>query len=398
MPNSSSGLQTTPERGIINNYQYTIVAGSFSVAWMLISALGFLGNLINIQTFIAMRLEDGVTISFLVLSVTDMFFTLTMFLRAAASAFYAIEMATQYVVWFWVDPYTMYIFFANFCIVLYVMTVLTTTFLAVARCMCVVRPLHFRNSFTRSRCILILAGFAVFTFLSYLPILANMAIVTQFDRRTNISRPMLWTSRSRELVKDIVWGARDTFLPVSTQVIVIVCVFVMASSLRESSKFRQSSTCLSVRERTNTSRNKDQINQTSKENQDILPTINESSATINALPRTNDTFTKSRDANKLTRKDVQVVKQVALISFVYIVCNMPKIMVNIAGIIEPDLTINKRLHNMYLVSVSLTEIFQLLNSSINVCIYYTYNTKFRSCCLLGKSYRATCCQLEKVAE
>ncbi|BFZ17958.1 hypothetical protein BsWGS_20997 [Bradybaena similaris] len=399
MPNSSSGLQATPERGVINNYQYTIVAGSFSVAWMLISALGFLGNLINIQTFIAMRLEDGVTVSFLVLSVTDLCFTLTMFLRATASIFYAIEMATQYAVWFWVDPYTMYIFFANFCIVLYIMTVLTTTFLAVARCMCVVRPLHFRNSFTRSRCILILAGFAVFTILSYLPILANMAIVRQFDRRTNTSRPMLWTSTSRELVKDIVWGARDTFLPASTQVIVIVCVFVMASSLRESSKFRQSSTCLSVIDRTDTSRNKDTvINQTSKENQDTLPTTYASSATMNALPRTNDTSTKSKDANKLTRKDVQVVKQVALISFVYIVCNMPKIMVNIAGIIEPDLTINKRLHNMYLVSVSLTEIFQLFNSSINVYIYYTYNTKFRSCCLLGKSYCATCCQLEKVVE
>ncbi|CAG5132581.1 unnamed protein product [Candidula unifasciata] len=378
MNNSSMDIQVTlTARGVITSYQYTIIAGTFSVAWMILSTVGFLGNLINVQTFIAMRLEDGFTVSFLVLSVSDLCFTLTMFLRAAASFF------------FWIDPYTMYIFFANFCIVLYIMTVLTTTFLAVARCMCVVRPLHFRNSFTRSRCIFILSCFALFTIISYMPILANMAFKTQFDIRTNIFRPMLWTSKSRELVKDIVWGARDAFIPASTQIIVIAYVFVMANSLRESNKFRLLSTSLPVTDRMDPSIN----NQSSKEYQEKLATTD---TAMKVLSRINDNFIKPTDTNKLSRKDVQVVKQVALISVVYIVCNMPEIMVNIAGIIEPELTINNRLHNMYLVSVSLTEFFQMFNSSINVYIYYKYNSKFRSCCPLGKTYCYVCCASEKV--
>ncbi|BFZ17956.1 hypothetical protein BsWGS_20995 [Bradybaena similaris] len=328
-------------QGVINSEQYTITSGSFSVAWVLVSALGLVGNAINIQTFIAMKLEDGVTVSFLVLSLSDECFTLTMFLRGASSIFYTAEMALNYTFWFPVEPYAIYIFFVNFGIVMYVMTVLTTTFLAVARCMCVARPLHFKNAFTRRRCIIILSCFAVFTIVSYLPIYANMGLLYQYDSRINATRPSLWISPNREIIKDVIWAVRDTFLPIITQFIVIVCVIVMANSLRESNKFRQSS----------------RVDRTLSE--------------------------KDKDAGKLGKKDMQVVKQVAIISCVYIVCNMPKIVFNIAGIIESDLTVDKYLQNMYLVTLSIAEFFQIFNSSINVFIYYKYNSKFKSCCIFG---------------
>lgn len=334
-------LITLTAQGVISDEQYTIVVGCFSVIWILVSALGIIGNAINIKTFIAMNLEDGVAVSFLALSISDECFTLSTFLRGISTIFYTTEMALNYTVWFPAQPFALYIFFMNFGIVMYVMTVLTTTFLAVARCMCVSKPLHFKNAFTRRRCIIILTCFAIFSIFSYIPIYANMGLLRQFDPRINNTRPSLWLSPDRELAKDVVWGARDTFLPFVTQVIVIVCVIVMASSLRESNKFRQSLRYGKGRPET------------------------------------------VKDTGKPDGKEMQVVKQVAIISGVYIVCNMPKIVFNIAGIIEPDIHMGTHLENIYLVTLSVANFFQIVNASINVFIYYTYNSKFRRCCFNG---------------
>ncbi|BFZ09726.1 hypothetical protein BsWGS_12765 [Bradybaena similaris] len=184
---------------------------------------------------------------------------------------------------------------------------------------------------------------------SYSPVIANLGMETHFDVKKNITRPILWVSHKRESIKVKTWIVIDLLLPFATQFIVVVCVLIMADSLRASSRFRQSATM--------TSGNATSVLD-SKQN-----------VTVSSAP------TASTD--KLTGKDIRVVQQVVLISLVYIICNTPKMLISMAAITVSEFTIGKRYSNMYLSVNTLRQQFEIFNASVNTLIYYRYNTKFR---------------------
>lgn len=349
--------QTVVPRGLVSEEQYVSVMESYSVVWTVLSLLGVISNIINIRVFIAMGLGDGVTVSFLALAIFDLTYLIASFSLGVSVAFSVYEQRST--VRFRIDPYGLSIFFGSVMILINETNVLTTTFLAVARCMCVAKPLQFKNSFTRKRAILFMVGFALFAVVVYTPILANMGMVEKFDKFTNMSRPTFWVSPIRESIKEVIWTFTEMLLPFVTQFIIIFCVVIMAHSLRVASKFRQTS---------------------------VLTT-----GKVTNKNNGNDTFS-SQDAglnngdsdiatDKLTGKDLRVIQQVVLISVVYVVCNTPKILISVATTLEPEFTIGKRYSRMYLCINGLRMHFEILNSAVNFIIYFKYNTKFRT--LLG---------------
>ncbi|KAH9525706.1 hypothetical protein Btru_002114 [Bulinus truncatus] len=261
--------------------------------------------------------------------------------------FWASEMVSEYRLWYLVDPYGSYILATNVTFLVYPMTMLTTTYLAVARCACVTRPIQFGNTFTLSRSSAILTVFAFVTLASYIPVLANMDIGQTFDPRVNSSRIVLWSSPDRQLIKDIIWAARDTFLSIVSQIVVTLCVFVMSYQLKKSWNFRKS--C-------------------SSENY-----INESLSKKGEANRLN---------TKLPVKELKLLKQVTALCSAYVVCNFPKVLVNVAGISEPDFNFTKRFQNVQQTTIIMMNIFQMLNCALNLLINLKFNSKFRQYCKL----------------
>ncbi|BFZ09363.1 hypothetical protein BsWGS_12402 [Bradybaena similaris] len=305
--------------------------------------MGIISNVINIITFIAMGLADGVTVSFLTLSFFDLTYVVVSFCLGITTILATFEALT--LIRFAVDPYGLSIILANTLIFIIVTNVQATTFIAVARCMCVVKPLHFKNTFTISRTICFMTGFAIFAVAIYTPILANMGMVTLLDNKINMSRPTLWLPRHREVIKNIIFVITDMLLPVSTEVIVVVCILLMANSLQASSRFRQIS---------NTQRS-------DKDNSSKALTFKDNS------PAT----------DRLSGKEYRVIIQVALISVVYIICNTPKILLSIAGLIEPEFRIGKAYNNFYLTLNCFRKHLEIINATNNTFIYFKYNNKFR---------------------
>jgi hypothetical protein len=340
----------TIEPGLTNRLmsddQYIIIMASCSVMLTVVSILGSASNIINIRTFIAMGLTDGVTVSFLLLSIFDLSFLVVSFCYGISIGLNIIEKKSN--LRFQIEPYGLFVFFGNVMILLNVTNTLTTTFVAVARCMCVAKPLQFKITFSRSRTIFLNIGFATFAMAIYIPILAHMGMLPKTDKKTNITRPSLWISKDRQVIKDGVWLVINTILPFLTEVIIMVCVFVMARSLRTASKFRQASTLTSTQ---------------------IAPQIG------NPEKKNNFTTTSS---DKMRGKDQRVVQQVILISIVYIICNTPKILISIVSAIEPQFTVLDLFDNLYLCVHSLQKYFEIFNASVNTIIYYNYNTKFRT--------------------
>lgn len=345
MANTTLPLAQTIQ-SVLSNHTYTVLMGLMSASWMFLSALGVIGNIINIKTFISTKLDDGMTLAFLVLSFSDLGFLFFMFAVGTSSIFYVVEMKNEYRIWFTVEPYGTSIIFANTGIMLYVLTELTTTYVSVARCMCVARPLHFKNTFTRRTTLVCALAFVLCSLGTCLPIVATMGIKRQFDYRVNTSRLMLWVAPNRDAIKHRVWSLTDIVLPLTTQIIVLVCLIVMADKLRKSLKFRQTF-------------------KTSDETKE------------NKLPKSSDMATNKKTSSNVSKKDMKVVKQVMLISAVYIVCNTPKIFINVTALLVSDFTLGTRYQNLYLVLNSIRSLFETVNSSASLPIYYSYNGKFR---------------------
>lgn len=340
-------IENTTVHDIISNNQFLIVLDFCAVTWTLFSVLGIISNVINIKIFLYMGLKDGITVSFLALSIFDLTYVIASFCIGISAAFTIIEMRCT--TRFPAEPYGIMILFANILVLIAVTNVLATTFLAVARCMCVAKPLNFKNCFTVKKTVYFMAGFAIFAVAIYTPILANMGMVTTYNNKTHMSRRTLWVSKYKEPIKNVVFLIIDMILPVSTQFIVLACILIMANSLRAASRFRQASNQIYAKEQ---------------------PDIG-SHCRRKATSSTDVT-------DKLSGKDFRVVTQVILISVVYIICNTPKIFISTAGLLEQQFRIGKRYNNFYISLNSFRKHLEIFNASINTFIYYKYNTKFRN--------------------
>ncbi|KAH9499084.1 hypothetical protein Btru_005679 [Bulinus truncatus] len=322
-----------------------------------LAVLGTLGNIINIYVFRKMGLKDAMTISFFILSICDLAYVLTMITMATSFLLMAIEISSNYSHFFWIEPYGVYIFTGNVSRIPYIMSNLTTAYLALARCLCVAEPLRFKTMFGYKITLFILTSLALFAVFSYVPVLVFMDMVLQFSPSINSTRFSLWISPKRQAIMDVVRVYRDGLLPFITQIIIMISVIIMVRSLDASRKFRESNSNL----------------------QSIF------TETKSNHPIDNSKTSQPKSTKKIGGKDVQVLQQVILISIIYIICNTPSVINNSVAAIEPDFSIVRIYKNMFLTAndreYNLTEgfmcalrgIFALLGVLGNLVNIYTFS-------------------------
>lgn len=335
---------------------YLVVVGVICLIRGVLSLLGCVGNVINLGTFVAMGLGDGVTVSFLFLTASDLAYLVTVTASSVAFDFVIAETVESFDVSFPVDPFGVYAIFVNIGSALYTITLLTTTLLSVARCLSISRPLRFRHSFTRFRIVGTLCLASVASIATVVPLLMYMEIKTQFDSRINATRPSLAISPRRK--QDYLYAFRDAILPLIAECILIICVFVMRKCLKHSMKFRQTNSAGAETE--NTSNN----------------TIDKRNYELH--------IKENKDKTKFSGKELQVIQQMILISSIFIVCNLPKILVNAVEIFLPGFTLGGRYRSFYLIFNIFRDLFQICISGTNVFIYFRYSSKFRRCCLITR--------------
>ncbi|KAI8791469.1 fMet-Leu-Phe receptor [Biomphalaria glabrata] len=334
---------TKQAEGLLSDRQYLIAEGLLCLVRGSVSILGIIANMINIVTYVSMRPNDGVTASFLVLAFSDFSYLVTMASRAVSFGFYFLEKIYNMNVWFPVEPYGVYIFFGNAGSIPYTVSILITTLLSVVRCISVWQPLKFKTMFGPKRSMYIVVVFLLFSAGTYIPVLVYMGMTDQFNGQINASRPTLWISPKREEIKVNLWAVRDAMLPIATQFIVSACVIVMALSLQKTLAFRH---------------------QSSKLKSDVLP-------------KNISSYKKTHRPTKLIGKELQALQQVLFIALIFIICNTPKIVVNFTPYLLPDFALGQLNQNLYLTSIGVLYLFQVINSSTSVLIYYNFSSKYR---------------------
>ncbi|XP_059175071.1 uncharacterized protein LOC131955112 [Physella acuta] len=337
--------------GLVTDEQYLLYEGLLSSTRALIAALGCMGNVINIYIFLKLGFNEGMNLSLTLLSCFDLLYLVTVISRSVSFVFFAYERTHNWTMWFPVQPYAVYVFCVHAGRIPQASSNLMTTFVALARCASVAKPLQFKQTFSQQLTVIWAIIFVVFAVVSYLPVQVFMGIIPQFDQDVNLTRPALWISPRRKEVRDVVGVIRDASLPLSTQLLIAVCVILMTRRLKASLKFRAVHSNYSI-------------------TYGIVNEIAGNSGTTAVTKLKGSSPTKPG-------KELQVIQQVVLICVVYITCNTPTIFINFTGLFVPEFSVDKKFRNLFQLVTGVKYLFQTINASINIFVYHRYNSRYK---------------------
>ena len=219
---------------------YTAVMTASGVCGLLLSLAGMLVNIINIKTFLAIGISDGVAALFTSLAISEFAESLATFILSLYIVYHALEIPG--IIMFTHDPLMIATFSLDLSNVVHLVSVLTTTALAVHRCLCVAQPIYFKTLCTRRRSIFLSVSIYVVTMVGHIPLFINQGSKKEYVESQNKSRYSLWFTNNRCQIKDATFFIAQTVIPVAVEVVLIVCVVVMSKMLRKSRLFRQSAT------------------------------------------------------------------------------------------------------------------------------------------------------------
>ncbi|CAL1541518.1 unnamed protein product, partial [Lymnaea stagnalis] len=320
------------------------------------AGLGAVGNVITMKTFIHLGISDGVNLSLISLAASDLFFLISAFINGISLMLHCVEELSGFNLWFPVDPEVVYMIFTVTGSGFYACSMLVTTFITVVRCLAVALPLKFRNLLSWQATAVVISLFTVLMLSTTVVLLVYTGVSHQFDPNINTTRPAPWLPPERTMIKNVIFGARDVFLPLASQMIVGICVVIMARYLQKARIFRLKVSKLAC------------LNDNAPKNNNVIR-----DSQINLK-----TVTKETGSSKAVCKELQAVQQMLLIATVYSLCNMPKVIFNLTELIVPGFYRDLSYNDVYLTCNITRELIQSVNASVTIFIYWKYNSKFRS--------------------
>ena len=315
--------------------EYQIVLKILAPLWPAIILFGLISNTINIVVFLKAGNKDNVTTLLLSLAVSDLVF---LTLISPSMCGYAILSLASSHPW----PFDRFILFFLFywpASTAYDLSAFIAVSLGVMRCACVAMPLKFKLVFTRSRTIKWVMFLVVLAVSLRLPVLTIHRISWRRDPQTNLSSPYLKAVNTAYMsrINDVLNRGIVIYILYITMV---TCVVVLSFKLYQASKIRRSCT--------------------------TRPT------------ETSDQASDKPVVQGLTSKDVQVVKSVVLVCTIFILSQLTFLTTSTARLIRPSFDEGQQLVFLFGIFIQISLTCSYLNASINIFVYYNYNSKYRS--------------------
>ncbi|XP_005092744.1 muscarinic acetylcholine receptor M4-like [Aplysia californica] len=324
---------------------------------------------------------------------------------------------------------------------MYDISMITTTYIAVVRCFCVVRPLRFKSTFTAKRTAWSLLAIWICTLIPYLPLYVLGSITRQQGANSSSFSVIVEYREGWSEAKAVNDAVSRVVVPNVTLVVVIICLFLLSSSLVRASKFRsqaigqgtkntsksapiealvsldapQQAVSLSDEDRatrttstaaersahipysnTHNSVNHETSNKPNMESDpskgsessrnhtksptkphDTLESTNNKDSNKTRKQNFGNTAITSQSKAKRSNKEQQVVKMVALLSVIFVSCNLPLALIALSRLVEPEFDLGRRYSNLFAVVGIVGNLSLYLNVSVNCLVYYLHNSKYR---------------------
>ncbi|GFS16367.1 chemosensory receptor A [Elysia marginata] len=304
--------------------------------WVVIISFGLMANVTNIAVFLKAGAKDNVTILLLSLAVSDLIFLVLITPSMCNYAIYSVDSSYKF-------PFHHEILGFLFywpAFVAYDLSTYISVSLGVMRCACVAMPLKFKSVFTKSRTMKWVMFLVVLSVSLRIPVLTINRLTWRLDPTKNTS-VMFLARVNRDSMSRINDLINRGFVIYVNYITMVTCVSILTFKLYQAGKIRRSYT-----------------------NQ--------------SQPQSSEKSTTKPDDQGLSSKDLQVVRSVVLVCTIFILSQLTFLVQSTARLIQPEFDSDKGLQFLFgtISQVSLTCCY--LNASINIFVYYNYNSKYRS--------------------
>ncbi|GFR78944.1 chemosensory receptor A [Elysia marginata] len=211
--------------------------------------------------------------------------------------------------------------------------------LAAMRCACVASALKFKIFFTKCRTLKWVTFLVVLAVALRMPVLTISSVAWRIDPETNVSSPYLKASNNDVMsrINDIINRNVIIYIACTTTVI---CTGLLIFKLYQASELRRSCT---------------------------------------ARPSQSPDQASDKPVDKgLSGTDLQVVKSVVLVCIIFILSQLPFVLQSTIRLVTPAFDVNQRLRHAFGIFSQINSTCSYLNASVNIFVYYSYNSKFRS--------------------
>ncbi|GFS10285.1 chemosensory receptor A [Elysia marginata] len=344
---STLTLTTAPVISYAQPYQedFFTTVRVLSFFWPGIIFFGLCSNITNLVVFLKAGVKDNVTVLLLSLAISDVVFLM---LITPSMCFLLIYASLPTFSWPF-DPSILKSLMYWPAFTAYDLSAFISVSLGVTRCACVAMPLKFKFVFTKMRTIKWVIFLVVLAISLRLPVLTIHRISYRLDPKTNISSAyMLAVNREHmSRINDILNRSVVIYLAYGTMV---TCVAILVFKLHQAARVRRACT----------------------------GKFPQSASPDQASDET------SNQEQLLSAKDVQVVKSVVLVCTIFIVLQLPFVLVSTIRLIAPEFDNFQRLVYLFGIFSQISRTCAYLNASLNIFIYYNYNSRYRSvfCSLL----------------
>ena len=317
--------------------EYDIFVSIVHPVYPFLLLTGLVTNSLNIITFLKAGVNDSVSVLLLTISISDAIFL----------CFFAPSLLRHTFSWLGtfqirqMNELVRILFFPAFTF--YDFSAYVSVFLGVTRCACVAMPLRFKLVFTLKRTVFSIIVLFCIDILLHIPVLSMYKLKWKTDHVRNMtfltvvgeSRDVYYYKRG---LNDII---NKNTLQVISFIILVTCTILLRYKLYESSKVRSKPASV-----TRSGEGKYSSNQ--------------------------------KKPHELSAKDIRVVQSVILVCSIYIMAQLPSLIYTAMRNIHPEFCGGCRYSNLVVMSFKTTYVLYLLNASVNILVYYNYNSKYRT--------------------
>ncbi|XP_013065800.2 N-formyl peptide receptor 3-like [Biomphalaria glabrata] len=324
------GLTSTPstvydDGGLVSDETRMIFQiVNFATICQAIDVFGTVTNVINAIIFARMGFNDSVNVSLFGLAISDLGCLVTLIwlntcfnplFNQSDIPFEAVEI--QYLTAGW--PHVSFTRVTSWI----------TAFITLERCLCITIPLKVKLLITPKR----VAGVVVLIFLIMVVVTLPVYYCNQFDWKYYPSKNRtllgLVFTADREAIERILFTINSVVIPFSAFFAVIICTVILVIKLKEKTKWRQSSTA-------------------------------------------------AGKSDNVSGRDQKVARMIVMVSALFIACFTPMTLFFVGMIVVPELSITGKYRNIFFICSSFSFILESTNSSLNIFIYYSMSSKYKS--------------------
>ncbi|XP_005089002.1 uncharacterized protein LOC101845281 [Aplysia californica] len=323
-----------------------------------VALLGVAANLINAAVFLHQGVKDCVSVCLLALTISDLCSVLS------GGIIYTYNLLIHFNVYSVIHSYSFAYVVSYICSMFYDISQAVMAFVTLERCLCVAMPLKFKEIFTLRRAVVIVSALYIFTVAAYVPHYVSTGLISRWDPTTNTTRLFLWVADYRPDVQLYLRFFLQTVMAALCQAVVLVSTYVMVRGLKESTKFRQ-------RREVATPPN---VNGETKED----PSRTKKEVQAAKSDSGKEAIGKQGQGQLLSEKNLRVVKTVTALAILSLVCNSVRLVVVLINRVVSGLALGGRFHNVIILMSVGTFVFQTINASANILVYYNMNASFRN--------------------